>query len=103
MLLLVMTPQLNDFEDTLGGHRFQQPRNRGVDVFAIGKNLRKRGSGEQATQRPRVADANRFIVRVKEKIEALIENLVVSSSVSQDHRLEEPRCMRQVPFRGTGI
>ena len=77
-----------------------QTLDRLVDVRPVGQDLVARGPGQEAALRPGMARAERLVVGVEEEIESLVEGAMVAQVGLQQHRLEEPGGVREVPLGG---
>jgi hypothetical protein len=76
----------------------EQRLHRLVDMPAVRMHLVHRGPREQAALRARMARAERLVVRVEEVVETHVERLVALGVRLQQHGLEEPRGVREVPL-----
>ena len=73
------------------GHTF-------VDVLSIRENFFDGGATEIAATISGSAFANRVVVAIEKKSKRGIKNLVSGNKTFQDHLLEEPGGVRDVPF-----
>ncbi|MNN25772.1 hypothetical protein D3C81_1392590 [compost metagenome] len=80
-----------------------QPRlHAAVDLGAISHDLGQRRTGHQAPLSPLDPFAQRLIVGVEHGVKPLVDD-AIAGPARQDHRLEEPADMAQVPFARTGV
>ena len=102
MLLLMMAAQ---FDQRARGRcqRWQRRDQRRVDMRAIGPHLVQRRAGHHAPAIPRVALAFGFVIAVEQEGPMVVVETITSDGIAQDEGFEEPRRMRQMPFRGAGI
>ena len=106
MLLLVIEA---DFEDAqhlaqhILGAACDQSTDRGVDMGAIGRDLRGARACNQATLGPLVARPRRDIVGIEQISETRVEGSVIACMRLQQELLEKPSRVRPVPFGGTGV
>src|ERR1044071_87407 len=98
MLLLVMNAQL-DQRQYFGRERAgEQCLQLLVDGGAVGVHLRDGRTRQQATLGPRMARTDRFVVRVEEKVPALVIHTVARTMGAEHEGLEKPRRVREVPL-----
>jgi hypothetical protein len=69
----------------------------------IGQHLIERRARQHAALRARMALADRVVIGVEEIAVRRVEDAVAPHLRREHESLEEPRGMRQMPFRGTGI
>ena len=82
---------------------FDQLRHRGIDMRAISGRLGDARPRDQAALRPRVPRTGRHVIGVEQIGEALIERAIGRRKRPQQKLLEEPRDMRAMPLRRTGV
>ena len=103
MLLIVMQAEGEQIQATLIGRPFSQPvRHPAVDLLPVGQHLVQRRPGHQAALGAFDPGAQRLIIAVEQGLEARIDGLI-TGLLAQDHGLEEPAGVRQVPFAGAAI
>ena len=72
-------------------------------MYPVRRHLIICGTGEESTVGTRMARADRVVIGIEQKSVMRIERLIIREIRGQDHGLEEPRHMRAMPFRRTGI
>ncbi len=103
MLLLMMTAKFYERPDRRVQWALKQTRQRLIDVLAIATDFLERGPRQQPALRARMAGANCFVIGVEEERIARLELSILRVVRHQDHGLEKPGRMRQVPLRRTRI
>src|SRR5580704_9096207 len=103
MLLLMVTPKFYERADRRVQGTLNQTRQCLIDMLAIATDFLERGPRQQPALRARMAGANRFVIGVEEERIARVELYIPRVVRHQDHGLEEPGGMRQVPLCRTCI
>jgi hypothetical protein len=101
MLLLVMQPDLDDFENGRGLVRrycFDQLCDGCIDMRAVGGNVGAARTRDQSALRPRMPRPRRDVIRVEKKRKTLVENLVRRIVRHQQKLFEEPSDVRAMPL-----
>jgi hypothetical protein len=101
VLLLVVQAERDDRLDggpQRGVGTVEQCEHGRIHMHPVGMHLVNRRARHQAALRARVTWAEGFVVRVEEVMEALIERLVAVRMHLQQHRLEKPGRVREVPL-----
>ena len=105
MLLLVIDADLDEARDL--GRRAdaagQQPRQRLVDMRAIGQHLLGRGARQHATLGARLPGPLALVIGVEAVVERGVESPVVRQMLGEDEGLEEPGDVGQVPLGRAGV
>ncbi|CAM8770751.1 hypothetical protein NCM_01976 [Burkholderia pseudomallei] len=106
VLLLVMQAERDlrldrDQRRQIGGA--QQLEQRVVDVTPIAPHVILRRPRQHSALRPRMPRAERFVIRIEEIRIARIEQPVAARMPREDHGLEEPCRMREMPLRRTRV
>src|SRR5215468_7922295 len=99
MLLFMMQPDLKD-RNKLGQAvcRFDQPRDRAVDMAAICSDFKGARARDQAALRPRLAWTGRHIIRIEEIGEALIEDAIIFGVRAEQKLFKKPADMGAMPL-----
>src|SRR5690242_16951641 len=103
MLLLVMEAQGNAIGNATVVQLGNKSLQRIVDKVAIFENLARCRPRQHSAPGTRMPRAERLIVRIEEKVVALVERTIAGRVRQQDNALEEPCGMGEVPFRGAGV
>ena len=107
VLLLVIDAELDQHGERIGPlideALREQPRQRLVDVGAIGAHLRRRRPRQQPAPAARLPLAFALVVGVEAVFEVGRELAVVGQVRLQDEALVEPRRMREMPLGGARI
>ncbi len=98
MLLFVITAELDQLSDGRRKIILHQRRHRAVDMVAIRSDRLQRRAREHAASGTRLTRAYALVVGVEQEIELRIEGAVAGEILFEDHRLEKPGRMREVPF-----
>src|SRR5262245_45326822 len=72
-------------------------------MLAIGAHLRRRGACQEATLAARLPRTDALVIGVEAIFEPLVEQAIAGQERREQEGLEEPRGMREVPFRGARI
>ncbi len=103
MLLFMVQAQLEQIAFRPVVHSLGQPRlHATVYLVAISHDLGQRGAGHQPPLSPLDPFAQGLIVGIEQPVQALI-NGNIARPPRQDHRLEEPAGMGQMPLARTGL
>ncbi len=103
MLLFMVAAKFN--QRGHGGRQtiLSERGHRAVHMVAIGKDSLERRAGDHAASRTRLTRAYAFVIRIEQEIELRIEHAVAAQILFEDHSLEEPSRMREMPFRRAGV
>ena len=99
MLLLVVASEFDQLGDGRPEIILHQRRHRAIDMIAIGGDRLECGACDHAASRTRLTGADALVIRVEEEIELRIERAIAAKIRFENHPLEEPRRMREMPFR----
>src|ERR1700735_4881143 len=99
MLLLMMKSQRDHVMQRGIGAELQH---RAIYMGTIRINLIQAGTGKKTTMRPGMARAQRLVIGIEQIGEAGIER-PIGGTTRQNHALEKPGSMGQMPFDGTGV
>ena len=103
MLLVVVQAQLEKIAlKTARRARCQPGGHAAVDLAPIGQDLVHRRTGDQAAPGARHPLAQGLVVGVEQLLEARIDRLIIRVG-RQDHGLEKPAGVGQVPFAGAAV
>ena len=102
VLLFVMQPERDDGLDggpvLVADVAVEQGQHGLVDMPPVRMHLVHRGPREQSSLRTRMPRPERLVVRIEEVMKTGIEGPVAHGMRLEQHGLEEPRGVRQVPF-----
>jgi hypothetical protein len=101
MLLLVVSPYLDDTEELIVDARFHRSRHPRVDVVTVSPHFIHRRARQQTTARSRILLTDGVVVRVEQVRIRVVEGWLAEPA--QNERLEEPGGVRQVPFRRADV
>ena len=106
MLLLVVQPQLHQARE-LGITTLLQPTDQAhhllVDLGAVGIDLLHRRPGQSPSNVPGHALSKALVVRIEDEVIARMTGPIVVGKFFQDHALEEPGGVTQVPLGRTDV
>ena len=103
MLLLVIAAELDQLGDWGAKIILHERRHRAVDVVAIRDDRLERRARDHAPSRTRLTRADALVIGVEQEIELRIEGAVTWEIGFENHSLEKPRRMREMPFCRTGV
>ena len=98
VLLFVIAAEFDQFSDSGRNVVSHERRHRAVDMVAIRIDSFERRAGEHAPSWTRLTRADALIVRVEQEIELRIERAITGEALFENHRLEKPCRMREMPF-----
>src|SRR6056297_1547431 len=103
MLLLMIAAEFSEFMH-LGVIRVgQQGSHCRVNVTAVGTDAVEVRSRDHAATGTGLTLANGLVIRIEKEVEGGIEFLIARGIFSENHALEEPRRMSEMPFCRTGV
>ena len=99
MLLFMVAAELD--QRGHGGRQIvlDERGHRAVDMVAIRKDSLERRARDHAASRARLTRAYAFVIRIEQEIELTIVHAVAAQILFEDHPLEEPGGVREMPFR----
>ena len=104
MLLLVIEAEHDERRDSRRrAAASEKIEHRVVDVGAIGANLVDGRPAQQAADGAAVHLADRVVIRVEQVVEPRVVRRIARSMRGEHEALEEPRRMREMPFRGARL
>ena len=104
MLLLVVQSQARPgLELRHSESRAQQATHRFIHMRAIGVHLVQRRARQHVPHSPQRPVANRVVIRIEQIAERWMDRPIARQMFGQQKCLKEPRGMRQMPLRRTGI
>ena len=99
MLLFVIAAEFDQLGDGRRKIVLHERRHRAVDMIAIGDDRLERGARDHAASRTRLTSADALVIGIEQEIELRIERAVAGQIRLENHSLEEPGRMREMPFR----
>ena len=103
MLLLVIAAEFDQLGDRGAKIILHERRHRAVDVVTIGDDRLEGRACDHASSRTRLTGADALVIGVEEEIELRIERAVAGKIRFENHPLEKPRRVREMPFRRTCV
>ena len=99
MLLFMIAAELDQRCDCGRKIVLHKRRHRTVDMVAIRGDRLERRAGDHAASRTRLTRANALVIGIEQEIELAIERAITGQSLFENHSLEKPCRMREMPFR----
>ena len=98
VLLFVVAAEFDKFGHVPRRLRRQQCIDCGVDVRAVCEDLIERRPRDHSPARAGLSGAKRLVVRVEQETKSVVKIAVVGQVWFEDHCLEEPGCVGEVPL-----
>ncbi len=98
VLLFVVAAEFDQFGDGRRKIVLHQRSHRAIDMLAIRVNRIQSGTRDHAASGARLTGADALVIGVEQEIELRIEHAIAAKIRLENHFLEEPRRMREVPF-----
>ncbi len=98
MLLFMIAAEFDQFGDGRRQVFLHERGHRAVDMIPVRSDRLERRAGDHAPSWTRLTSADALIVGVEQEIELRIERAVAGEILFQNHSLEKPCRMREMPF-----
>ncbi len=99
MLLFMIAAELDQRCDCGRKIVLQKRRHRAVDMVAICDDRLERRTGDHAASGTGLTRADALVIGIEQETEVAIERAVVGEVLFENHSLEKPCRMREMPFR----
>ena len=103
MLLFVIASEFDQLGDGRRKIVLHERFHRAVHVMPVGGDRLERGARDHAASGTGLTSADAFVIGVEQEIELRIERAVAGQIRFENHPLEEPCRMREMPFRGARV
>ena len=103
MLLLVLDPQLHQGRCIVVEVAVEEAIHPGIDVSPVLGHVSDPRAGHKTTLGTRMPGAHSVVVRVEEKPEVGVEDLIPDVGWLEQEGLEEPRCVGSMPLGRAGL